>query len=270
MKKPKMKTIGFIIFGLLLLLPFAKSWAQDTYHIETDQFNNKLTVEKTPDEASVLPANSMSPASLPVPEEDTETRKYALNPLISIDLAYQTGNIGTYSAGLGLGLSRLFGIPADEAAPLVFLVLNGGFDQKTYQSVLFNEDEEYDFSFYRAGAGLNLILPIGPFSIVPEFTFGAERATPKTANVHEKIDDNHLTAFYYQPKLAMGLALSKSFVLQAAASYYLFRDDVYNADQKILAVFDEKADTYTPLKYADDFFEDRKGLSFAFGVKFLF
>lgn len=192
------------------------------------------------------------------------------NALISVGLGYQLGEIGGINGSFGLSLSRVFG--GSEASSNIFLIVDGGYQQKNYSSALFNDvNQTYQFDFLHFDGGLQKIFMASDrILIAPSVSFGLEQAKPKTTNVHQLIDDGYIYAFYFKPTLMLGYAVSPGFVLNIKASYYAMMNETANKDNLILAEKGSGADDWQPYHYADDFFLKRKGFSVSLGLSIFF
>ncbi len=196
--------------------------------------------------------------------------EFRLNHVANLGIGYQLGEIGGINGSLGLSLSRVFG--GSEASSNIFLIMDGGYQQKNYSSALFNDvNQTYQFGFMHFDGGLQKIFVASDrILIAPSVSFGLEQAKPKTTNVHQLIDDGYIYALYFKPAIMLGYTVSPGFVINIKASYFAMMNETANKDNLVLAEKGPSAGQWIPYHYADDFFLKRKGIAFLFGINVFF
>jgi hypothetical protein len=193
------------------------------------------------------------------------------NPAIGLGAGYQAGEIGGLGASIDISLSRLFGINPSSPASLLFLGFSAGYQDASYQSLMFNDKEmRYAFTFFRATAGLSKVMTAGSFLFTPGMAFGMEQATPGMTNVHEMIDNDHIRVFSLQPSLSLGYTVASWLVLDITATYYSMLKESTNKENRILAAWHADSDSWVPWSYSSDFFPGREGLGVMVGLKVYF
>lgn len=203
---------------------------------------------------------------MPAPRPPRQPGQLMPNPSIALGIGYQFGEIGGITGNADLSLSKIFNWQGD--ASNFFITAKLGNQKASYSSEMFNDiNREYEFSFTRWMVGMYKIFDAGSLLITPELTYGAERATPVSDNVHDMIDNGSLRVAFVTPSLSLGIVITPNLVANITGSWHLMMKETRNQDNKILAEKNPLNNTWNAWSYSDDFFQKRRGLSVLCGIK---
>jgi hypothetical protein len=163
-----------------------------------------------------------------------------------LTLGAESGEIGGAYGRLDVRSGRFTGIRA------LFIYVEGGVDGGAYPDA--SESGE-GFTFLRVGGGIAKGLQLTRNSeLRPYLGAGVESAS----NGEEFTEDTSLQSYYFRAGANLALNLTHNFQLLAGAGNYSF---ISNAENK------DETGPDIPWK---ELFENRSGLSYTFGIKFMF
>jgi hypothetical protein len=196
-----------------------------------------------------------------------ETGQLIRNPSVALGIGYQFGEIGGITGNADLSLSKIFNWQGD--ASNFFITAKLGNQKASYSSEMFNDiNREYEFSFTRWMVGMYKIFDAGSLLITPELTYGAERATPVSDNVHDMIDNGSLRVAFVTPSLSLGIVITPNLVANITGSWHLMMKETRNQDSKILGFTDALNNSWNPWSYPKDFFQKREKESLSISIKY--